>query len=148
MRLAEAHHNVNTQTFAYLFDWQAAFGNGGLGACHALELPFVFGTVDLPFVTMFVGAGPEAMELSAKMQSAWASFAAAAIRLMLKSGRGRPTSGPACDDVPRTPGRARPRTDGDRAGRLDTPSVPTGTWRPSHLSASVTRASLWPGSNR
>jgi para-nitrobenzyl esterase len=76
MRLAEAHHNVNKRTFAYLFDWEAAFGGGGLGACHALELPFVFGTVGLPFVSMIVGAGDEALSVSAKMQSAWTSFAA------------------------------------------------------------------------
>ena len=28
-----------------------------LGACHALELPFVFGAVHLPAVKMFSGAG-------------------------------------------------------------------------------------------
>ncbi len=76
MRLAEAHGRTNRGTFAYLFEWEAAFGNGGLGACHALELPFVFGTLDYPLIAMFVGAGPDALELSGRMQSAWATFAA------------------------------------------------------------------------
>jgi para-nitrobenzyl esterase len=76
MRLAEAHSEVHEGTFAYLFDWEAAFGSGGLGACHALELPFVFGTLDYPLIAMFVGAGPEALRLSNQMQSAWGSFAA------------------------------------------------------------------------
>ncbi len=75
MRLAEAHRNVNEKTFAYLFDWEAAFGGGGLGACHALELPFVFGTLHYPFVAMFAGTGPEAVRLSGQMQSAWTAFA-------------------------------------------------------------------------
>jgi len=75
MRLAEAHRHVQERTFAYLFDWEAAFGGGGLGACHALELPFVFGTLHYPFVAMFAGAGPEAVHLSGQMQSAWVSFA-------------------------------------------------------------------------
>jgi para-nitrobenzyl esterase len=75
MRLAEAHRSVRERTFAYLFDWEAAFGGGRLGACHALELPFVFGTLDLPFVAMFAGTGPEALRLSGQMQSAWAAFA-------------------------------------------------------------------------
>jgi para-nitrobenzyl esterase len=45
--------------------------NGILGACHALEIGFVFGTLD----DNFTGSGEEARTLSRKMQEAWASFA-------------------------------------------------------------------------
>ena len=40
---------------------------GALGACHALELPFVFGTLHLAGVDRFVGAGPAADALSGQM---------------------------------------------------------------------------------
>jgi para-nitrobenzyl esterase len=76
MRLAAAQATFNQATFAYLFDWESPFGGGTLGSCHALELPFVFGTVDNPFVALFTGVGPEVTDLSAAMQAAWVSFAA------------------------------------------------------------------------
>jgi para-nitrobenzyl esterase len=44
---------------------------GVLGACHALEIGFVFGNLDY----RFHGSGPDAKELSGKMQDAWFSFA-------------------------------------------------------------------------
>ncbi|MGO8874625.1 MAG: carboxylesterase/lipase family protein [Acidimicrobiales bacterium] len=75
MRLAAAQAAHNPRTFAYLFDWETAFGGGILGSCHALELPFVFGTVDNPFVALFAGSGPEAEALSLVMRSAWVAFA-------------------------------------------------------------------------
>ena len=57
--------------FAYLFEWESPAFGGILGACHALELPFVFGAVDEPVVQMLSGGGPEAEELSRQMQDAW-----------------------------------------------------------------------------
>ncbi|MEJ0043684.1 MAG: hypothetical protein WDM81_16340 [Rhizomicrobium sp.] len=33
--------------YAYRFDWPSPFLNGALGACHALELGFTFGTYQL-----------------------------------------------------------------------------------------------------
>ncbi|MGO8877133.1 MAG: carboxylesterase/lipase family protein, partial [Acidimicrobiales bacterium] len=75
MRLAAAHAAHNARTFAYLFDWETPFGGGTLGSCHALELPFVFGTADNPFVSLFAGSGPEAEALSLAMRSAWVAFA-------------------------------------------------------------------------
>ncbi|MGD0081828.1 MAG: carboxylesterase family protein [Acidimicrobiales bacterium] len=75
MRLLELHARRGGPAYAYLFDWETPFGGGGLGACHALELPFVFGTADNPFVALFAGTGPEAEALSEAMQAAWVSFA-------------------------------------------------------------------------
>ena len=43
LRLADAQ-TMRAPTYAYLFDWKSPGMNGALGSCHALELPFVFGT--------------------------------------------------------------------------------------------------------
>ncbi|MFC8502836.1 carboxylesterase/lipase family protein [Pedococcus sp. NPDC057267] len=43
VRLADAHTAAGGRTHVYEFDWQS--GVPGLGACHALELPFVFDTL-------------------------------------------------------------------------------------------------------
>lgn len=74
MRLAEASGSPNV--FTYLFDWESPFADGALGACHALELPFVFGSYANRFVALFSGSGEGAERLSEAMQLAWASFAA------------------------------------------------------------------------
>jgi para-nitrobenzyl esterase len=71
IRLAEAHYRRQQATYMYLFDWVSPLFNGKLGACHALDLGFVFGILD----ANFTGADEEARGLSAKMQDAWTSFA-------------------------------------------------------------------------
>ena len=44
---------------------------GALGACHGLDIGFVFGTYD----DSFHGSGPAADKLSRNMQDAWVAFA-------------------------------------------------------------------------
>ncbi|HET9926470.1 MAG TPA: carboxylesterase family protein, partial [Methylomirabilota bacterium] len=46
-----------------------------LGSCHALDLPFVFGTLEHPMLRPFVGKGPEARALAERIQDAWIAFA-------------------------------------------------------------------------
>jgi para-nitrobenzyl esterase len=75
MRLAEAQAESGGRVSAYLFDWESPLLEGRVGACHAIELPFVFGTLDHPFITLFSGGGELADRLSGAMRSAWASFA-------------------------------------------------------------------------
>ena len=48
IRFAEAHAARGLPTYAYLFTYCSPALRGVLGACHALELPFVFGTLDAP----------------------------------------------------------------------------------------------------
>ena len=48
---------------------------GMLGACHALELGFVFGTHGEPGMADFSGSGPAADALSERMMDAWLAFA-------------------------------------------------------------------------
>jgi para-nitrobenzyl esterase len=75
MRLAGLQHTQQRHTFAYLFTWPSPFMEGALGACHAVDLPFVFGTLGDPAMAMFAGNGPEEQALSANVQDAWIAFA-------------------------------------------------------------------------
>ena len=75
IRAAEAHAAHQPRTYSYLFTWESPAIRGALGACHALELPFVFGTLHLSGVDRFVGAGPAADALSAQMMDVWSTFA-------------------------------------------------------------------------
>ena len=73
--LAELLGAHQPQTFLYLFEWESPARRGALGACHSLEMPFVFGTLDAPTQDRFAGTGPAAEQLSARMMDAWLSFA-------------------------------------------------------------------------
>lgn len=75
LALAEAQATHQPSTFNYLFSWPSPAGRGALGACHAIELPFVFGTLDAPTMDRFAGRGPEAEALSGQTMDAWLSFA-------------------------------------------------------------------------
>ena len=59
----------------YLFTWESPAMRGALGACHALEIPFVFGTLANPGMEKFAGSGPDAERLSTQMMDAWLAFA-------------------------------------------------------------------------
>jgi para-nitrobenzyl esterase len=48
IQLAEAQQAHQTSTYMYRFSWPSPAVRGMLGACHAVELPFVFGTLDAP----------------------------------------------------------------------------------------------------
>jgi para-nitrobenzyl esterase len=71
VRLAERHSRRNQTTYMYLFTWTSPLRGGVLGACHALELGFVFGLLD----DNFSGSGPEAQALAKNIQDAWLTFA-------------------------------------------------------------------------
>ena len=79
IRLLEAqvaHHP--DRTFQYLFSWRSRAFGGVLGACHALEIPFVFNTTGAPGAEMFLGEPPDApgvADLALAMHDAWAAFA-------------------------------------------------------------------------
>lgn len=75
MRLAELQAAVQPAVYAFLFTWASPYLDGRLGACHALDIPFVFGTLDNPRIAPFAGSGPDAQRLAHQMQDAWIAFA-------------------------------------------------------------------------
>ena len=75
MALAELHAARTPETYAYLFTWQSSGLDGKLGAAHAVEVPFVFGTLDEPAAQHLVPPGSPVGRLSEQMQDAWAAFA-------------------------------------------------------------------------
>jgi para-nitrobenzyl esterase len=75
VRLAEAQSRHEARTFAYLVTWEAQAMGGRLGACHGIDLPFVFGHVNTKAGGLFAGTGAEAERLSREMMGAWLAFA-------------------------------------------------------------------------
>ncbi|MCU4186671.1 carboxylesterase family protein [Acidiferrimicrobium sp. IK] len=62
-------------TFVYRFAWASPAFGGAMGACHALELPFVFDTLDDPGYRPLLGSDPP-RQLAAAVHRAWIDFAA------------------------------------------------------------------------
>jgi carboxylesterase type B len=75
IRLADAHANADTTSGTYMYEF--AWASPGLGAVHALEVPFVFDTAaaDAPLFGPLLGNAPP-QELAQTMHSAWVAFAA------------------------------------------------------------------------
>jgi para-nitrobenzyl esterase len=71
LRLADAHTQAGGQTHMYEFDWSAP----GLGAVHALEVPFVFDNLDTSsrlFGPLLGDAPPQ--QLADTMHATWVAF--------------------------------------------------------------------------
>jgi para-nitrobenzyl esterase len=71
--LAEVQRRCQERTFSYLFTWPSVVKQ--LGSCHAIDVPFVFGTLDKPGMPELAGDSATAWELSSKVQDAWLAFA-------------------------------------------------------------------------
>lgn len=83
VRLAQAQSRWRP-SYVYQFDWHVPYAKSvpdaqNLGALHQLELPFVFGTLDLGWVPRgketLAAQRPELTRLSQAMMDAWAGFA-------------------------------------------------------------------------
>jgi para-nitrobenzyl esterase len=72
---ADAHANHQPATFVYRFAWPSPAMRGWLGACHALEIAFVFGVQGRDTIDGFTGSGPDADRVGDRMLAAWAAFA-------------------------------------------------------------------------
>ena len=74
---ARAEGGATSPTRQYLFSWATPAFGGVVGSCHALEVPFVFGSLGNSGAELFFGgpAGPELWALSEAMQDAWLAFA-------------------------------------------------------------------------
>ncbi len=75
LRLAEIQGRRERRVFNYLFAWRSPAMGGALGACHALELGFIFGTNHVEGMSRFAGSGPVVDKLAGEMQDAWLAFA-------------------------------------------------------------------------
>jgi len=75
IRTAEAQSIQNPNTYMYLFTWPSPLMEGKLGSFHTIEIPFVFGMLDIPIWSEFTGAGVEAKKLSEKIMDSWIAFA-------------------------------------------------------------------------
>ena len=69
IHLADAQREHAT-SYRYEFDWPSALP--GVGACHALELPFVFDTLSTAVSPLFGSEPPQ--ELADRVHAAWVSF--------------------------------------------------------------------------
>jgi para-nitrobenzyl esterase len=75
LRLAERQASHTAATFTYEFTWSPPFTGGLIGACHGLEIPFVFGTLRKRSLRPFLGLSRGALRLSSRMQQAWIDMA-------------------------------------------------------------------------
>ncbi|MCL4685460.1 carboxylesterase/lipase family protein [Myxococcota bacterium] len=75
IRLAEAQAPHAPAVHAYWFTWPSPGFGGRLGACHAIDVPFVFGGLHLAGADQFVGTGPAADRLAGQTMDAWLAFA-------------------------------------------------------------------------
>jgi len=72
IRLAEARTD-GAPTYMYEFAWRSRARGGALGACHYLEVPFVFDTLGSEGAEWITG--PDAPRaLASEMHSAWVRF--------------------------------------------------------------------------
>ena len=76
IQLAEAQAVHRAETYVYQVDWESPARRGGaLGACHTIEIPFVFGTLGKTGNDRMSGTGPAADRLAEQMMDAWIAFA-------------------------------------------------------------------------
>jgi para-nitrobenzyl esterase len=71
IRFLEARCQNKQEAYSYLFTWQSPAMSGAFGACHALEIGFVFGDPE----SDFCGSGPDVDKLTWEVQEAWTTFA-------------------------------------------------------------------------
>ena len=90
-RLADAQSAHQPRTYAYLFEWTLPLIGGGVGACHGLELPFVFGATRGGILRLGLVTDRTAGRLADAMQDAWVAFARNGSPPPKSSRTGRPT---------------------------------------------------------
>ena len=71
INLCQAYHKNGQLAYNYLFTWESPILGGFLGACHTLEIGFVFGRMNPDFC----GSGPRVEQLSKTIQESWLAFA-------------------------------------------------------------------------
>ena len=75
IRTAMRHFAHTRDIWMYRFDYESPAHDGRLGACHSLDIPFVWGTHELPDMQRFCGTDDAVPRLSEKMMASWLAFA-------------------------------------------------------------------------
>ncbi|NRQ40606.1 carboxylesterase family protein [Nonomuraea sp. NN258] len=75
-KLAEANTAAGGTSYLFELCWNAPGLGGALGACHSLDVPLAFGTLDSPVGRQLIGDEPtaEAVALSREFRQAWVRF--------------------------------------------------------------------------
>src|SRR5258706_7567340 len=74
IHLAEEQVRQGAPVWMYRFDWESPAFGGALGAAHAIDIPFVWNTLDTPLSRMFTGDSTARQELFDLMHTTCASF--------------------------------------------------------------------------
>ncbi len=72
IRLADAQSAHNSNTHMYRFDWRSTAMDSAFGACHFLEVPFVFDRLDNDQARGIAGELPQM--LADDVHAAWVAF--------------------------------------------------------------------------
>lgn len=78
LHLAEAQVAGGGRAHVYELTWPAPGNGGGLGACHGLDIPLLFGTFTADLALLLfagVAVSAEAEALSSRFRSSWTAFA-------------------------------------------------------------------------
>ncbi|MGW2342328.1 carboxylesterase/lipase family protein [Streptomyces sp. NPDC001661] len=75
-QLAEANAAAGGTSYLFELSWTAPALGGALGACHSLDIPLAFGTLDSPVGRQLIGDEPtaEARAVSRAFREAWVRF--------------------------------------------------------------------------
>ncbi|HEV1998053.1 MAG TPA: carboxylesterase/lipase family protein [Candidatus Dormibacteraeota bacterium] len=71
--LLEAQAAHNPEVYNYIFEWASPIP--GLRACHAIDIPFVFGTLGAAGFAALAPRTPETEAIGSTMRAAWTAFA-------------------------------------------------------------------------
>lgn len=75
IRQAEAQVRQGAPVWMYRFDWASPLSGGELGACHGLEMPFVWNSLHTPFAQFLLGDAITQIEpLVERIHATWAMF--------------------------------------------------------------------------
>src|SRR6266568_9064882 len=74
IRLAEGQVRQGATVWMYRFDWESPAFGGALGAAHAVDIPFVWNTLDTEIARRFTGDSPTRQPLADLMHATWAAF--------------------------------------------------------------------------
>lgn len=74
IRLVQGQIQQGAPVWMYRFDWQSPAFGGVLGAAHAMDIPFVWNSLDTGLSRVFTGDSPDRQALADLMHASWAAF--------------------------------------------------------------------------